>query len=808
MLTKVQIAEAKNAIDEFLCNHYGKTVDEATNQELYFALANYANQKNYENKGKSFSPANKNRKTLHYMSIEFLPGRSLKTNLWNLSLEGVFRDYLYSANKNIDEVYEVEVDAGLGNGGLGRLASCYLDSLAKLGYNAFGHSIKYRFGLFKQKIENCKQVELPDPWLDTGSVWLEERIDQAVEVKVGGNLIQHYSEPRGLSYTLEKETAIKAVPFDMQIGAYNSTTVSTLRLWEARAKNGLDLKLFDMGEFGNAMESFINISEINIVLYPSDSNENGKTLRLLQQYFLVSASMQNMVNNYLKNHSDLKELPFYIAVQLNDTHPALCIPELMRILIDEHEFGWDDAWNVVTNTISYTNHTILSEALEVKKLHIIEKLMPRIALILKEIDRRFRIKLCEYFKNDTKKIESLAVISGDNVFMANLSVCASNKVNGVAKIHSQILRTKLFKDYTFLYPDKFINITNGISHRRWLSQSNPLLDGLIVSLIGDKYYDLPEELSKLADFADDSNVLKKIGEIKFENKKKFANYIEETQGIKINPHWRFDVQVKRIHEYKRQLLNVLKIIYICDELKKDPSKDITPEVFIFAGKAASGYKMAKRIIEIINLLAKEIDEDPVLSSKLKILFVENFNVSVSELLMPATEVSEQISLAGREASGTGNMKAVINGALMLCTIDGANIEICDRCGRENMFEFGMTTDDVQQISTRGYNAMDYYIQSEKVRIVVDKFSTGIAGEDCKDMVDYLLGHSNYRDTYMCLADFDAYIEAYEKMDSVYRNQEMWNKRCLESISAMGYFSSDRSIKEYVSKIWNLSKNEE
>lgn len=807
MLTKQQVASAENLLSQVLTNYYNVSFEKATDKQLYFALAKASNTILYDRREKVFTEKNLDKKTIHYMSIEFLIGKNLKNTLWNLELEDVYRSFLAKKGKNIDLIYEQEKDMGLGNGGLGRLAACYLDSLSRLGYPAFGHCIKYEYGLFNQKIVDGRQIETPDDWFDTGNIWLEPREDQAVEVLLGGRVKQNYNE-YGLSYEYEGATVIKALPFDLMISGYKSNTVSTLRLWEARGKNVFDIKKFDQGDFLEAMRARNQIEAINKVLYPSDNNENGRNLRLIQQYFLVSAAMQNILNNYFLNNSDPKKIPEHVSVHINDTHPTLCIPELMRLLMDKYSLGWDDAWNIVKNTVSYTNHTILSEALEVKSMSAIEKNMPRIALIIRELDRRFRLELQEFFKNDFRKIEQMAIVSGNNVYMANLAIYASYKVNGVSKIHSHILKTRLFHDYAEMFQGRFTNITNGITHRRWLAVANPKLDEFIVSLIGDGYYTNPGELSGLANFANNTDVLHKLQSIKFENKKRFAEYLWRTQRIEVDPNARFDVQVKRIHEYKRQLMNAMRIIYLCNKIRENPDEYVTPQVFIFAGKAASGYAMAKRIIRLINQVSLEIERDPLLSSKIKVVFVENYSVTLSEILMPATEVSEQISLAGREASGTGNMKAVINGALMLCTIDGANIEICDTCGHENMFEFGLTADEVEKIKNRGYNAMDYYIGSERVRSVVDKLNAGIAGESFSDIVDYLLGHSDYKDSYMCLADFDAYIDAHYKMDKVYADQEEWNKRSLRAISAMGFFSSDRAIEEYAQKIWHLQKNEE
>lgn len=831
-------------------------------------------------------------RVVHYLSIEFLIGKSLFNNLWNLELDEHFRLLLNAHGKNIENVYAVEKDAGLGNGGLGRLASCYLESMAKCGYRSYGHSIKYEFGLFHQKIIDGKQEQFPDEWLRTGSVWLGERQDKCVEISIGGNIVEHYSEKDGLNFEIVNSTDILAVPFDYIVSAHGTDNSSTLRLWEARAKDSINLHLFDIGEINGALKNQTKISAINKVLYPNDSTAKGREIRLIQQYFLVSAVVQSVfreffekvlgdnINNYdferefrpqiniedyetetecLKNKNILncylksnniccvnqddyletlkanrviskilisknlkvskKNLELFnvmidkpsvrenivklLAFHINDTHPSLCIPEIMRVLIDDYHFGWDDSWECLTKIVSYTNHTILSESLEIKKLSEIETNMPRIALIIKEIDKRFRKRLKEVFRNDYVKIERLAVISGDNVYMANLSILSSYAVNGVSKIHSDILKTRLFKDYSYMFSEKFLNITNGISFRRWLFESNPKLRDLIVGLVGKSVYENANILKGLEKFETSETVLSRLAMVKFENKVRFSKYAEDNLKIKIDPSFRFDVQAKRIHEYKRQLMNIMKVIYLMKYIKDNPTKEFTKQVFIFAGKSASSYRVAKRIIELIVSVSKEIEKDEILSKCLKVVFLENYNVSMAELLMTATEVSEQISVAGREASGTGNMKATVNGALMLCTLDGANIEICDRCGHENMFEFGLSAKEVENKIEYGYNAMEYYITSERVRYVIDRMSEGFNGEKFNDIASYLLGRSGERDVYMCLADFDSYLDAHFEMDRVYKNKVEWNRRSLHTIANMGYFSSDRSIMEYAKYIWKL-----
>ena len=805
MLTKSQLAAKEKELEEYLIKHYETTIKNATKRELYFALSYIAKEKILEKRIALENIKNKTNKVVHYMSIEFLIGKSLKNNLWNLELFDVYQTILAKYKIDLGEVFIIEKDAGLGNGGLGRLAACYLDSLATLDYPSMGHSILYEYGLFSQKIIDGKQVEFPDKWLEEGDVWLEKRDDESVEIEIGGSVREIFQDNR-LYFKNENAVKVKAVPYDMPICGYKSKTVGVLRLWKAVAVNGFDIKQFSSGNFDLASTSEIEIDAINRVLYPTDNNDKGKRLRLFQQYFLVSAAMQNILNTYFKDHKTLSALPNLVSVHINDTHPALCIPELMRLLIDRYGYGWEEVWDVVSKIISYTNHTVLSEALEVMKLQNIEVIVPRIASIIKELDRRYREILKQHYATDLKTQEQMAILSNGHVFMANMSLYASHTINGVARIHSDILKNSLFKNYATIYPDKIINITNGITHRRWLAMSNYRLDNFIKSLIGDKYYKDANELSKLAKFVDNEKVLKEYYNIKVENKKRFARFLKNTQDIEIDPTARFDVQVKRIHEYKRQLMNVLKIIYLCEELKKNLNMPFTPQVFIFSGKAASGYVIAKRIIKLINELAIEIDSNPIFKGKIKVVFVENYSVTVAEYLMPATDVSEQISLAGREASGTGNMKAVLNGALMLCTTDGANIEIMEHCGRDNHFEFGLKAHEIEDLKNKGLNPVEYYKSSEIVKVVIDKLNAGVGRESFSDIADYLLGRSEQRDPYMCLADLDSYIDAHYKMDKVYANKKEWARRSLMSLSKMGYFSSDRAIDEYANKIWKLKKN--
>ena len=806
MVTKKDIKIAEALLFDQLETKYNLKINEATDVQLYYTLVSITKRLMRQKRAKYYNEKNRTKKVVHYLSIEFLLGRSLKNNLWNLAKEEAFAGALKIHGRSIDRIYAVEKDAGLGNGGLGRLAACFMDALAKCDYPAIGYSIKYEYGLFKQKIVSGKQIETPDDWLDSGNVWLSRRDDIAEEVGFGGTVVEHFDGEKFSCETIN-EIKVRAVPHDMLIGAYGSSTFSTLRLWEARLEKVFDIAEFDKGNYAEAFAEKVEIEAINKVLYPNDDTVKGKKLRLMQQYFLVSATMQSILRKYFKNHSNLKALPSLVAVHINDTHPALCVPELLRILIDTYGFGWDESWEAIEKIVSYTNHTILAESLEVKNLDMISGLMPRIAMILREIDRRFRGFVLSVSGGNEGLANKLAIIQNGNVFMANLSIYASYKINGVSKIHTNILKTGLFEEFYKLYPSRFENVTNGIAHRRWLCQSNTELDSLICRLIGAKYYDDAEKLKGLAKFENDDNVLKAIEKVKQKNKEKFAKYILETQGITIDPTARFDVQVKRIHEYKRQLLNVLKIIYLAKVLKNNPNAPFTPQVFIFAGKAAAGYAMAKRIINLVYCVANEINSDSDLNGKIKVVFLDNYNVTLAEVLMPATDVTEQISMAGQEASGTGNMKAVINGALMIGTEDGANIEIADACGRENLFMFGHSADEVHEIYKNGYKPQEILAQSQRAQIVISALRDGFYGEKFDDIADYLLGVSTKKDRFLCIADLDSYIDAHYKLDEAYADKKNWFRKTLKCISAMGEFSADRAIEDYSNKIWKLTKNE-
>ena len=785
----------EKVLNKQLLEDYNKDLDTATVEEIHDTLAKVVAKEVVEKSDKTIAN-NFNRRTINYISIEFLIGNCLENNLWNMGEYDNVEKILKAHNISLNEVIKQENDAGLGNGGLGRLAACFLESLATLGYSAMGHCLLYKYGLFKQKIVNGDQKEEADEWLSKGKIWLNEKKEKAVKVQFGGKLEEFVDYYGTYHYKVVDPICVEAVPYDLVMSGYKLEGNAYLRLWKANY-------VASEAHKDNAEQIKADVEAINEYLYPADDNEYGKALRLKQEYFLASASIQNIINEYLETGHRISHISRWMAVHLNDTHPVLMVVELMRILLDEYYMSWDEAWKIVSDTISYTNHTVLSESLEVQPFWLIEKYMPRIANLLLEIDRRLRNKLKYDCKYDAAKVENMAVLSNGKVYMTNLAMYASNSVNGVSAIHTEILKYDLLKNYYDLYPNKFVNVTNGLSHRKWVANANPALHKFIVKRIGEGYLKDATLMKELEKYASDSKTLNDLKKVKLENKKRFAKYLKETQGITINPEARIDVQAKRIHEYKRQLLNALRIIYLYSELKKNPDWDMTPQTFVFAGKAASSYYMAKRVIRLISQLAKEIDNDPIANKKLKIVFVENFSVSVSEILTPATDVSEQISLVGKEASGTGNMKAIFNGALMMDTIDGANIEIMEKCGIDNSFSFGMTKEEKEALDEKGYFPMEYYNNDERIRRVITYLDNGFNGESFHDISQYLLWETPHRDNYMCLADFGDYLRADALMDMTYRNGDEWYRKTLLSIARNYYFSSDRSIKEYAEKVWKL-----
>ncbi|HIY45631.1 MAG TPA: glycogen/starch/alpha-glucan phosphorylase [Candidatus Borkfalkia excrementipullorum] len=796
--------EVQLLIQGKLSRYFGVSPKEASREQIYKAVVMSVRDILLE-KRQQFHKVMKAKKgkRVYYLCMEFLLGKSLKNNIYNLGLAEEYSKALKYFDLTLEDLYEQEPDAGLGNGGLGRLAACFMDALATGDYPAMGFSIRYEYGLFKQKIVDGWQMELPDIWLPGGEVWLIQRSDKSCTVKFDGWVQENWSE-NGLKVTYGGYKEVEAVAYDMMISGKDSEAVSVLRLWRARNISRFDMKLFSQGDYLRCMQEENEAEVISKVLYPADDHYEGKSLRLKQQYFLVSASLQNIINDHKHRYGPLDQLPKQAAIHINDTHPALAIPEMMRILMDENGFTWDDAWKITTSTFAYTNHTVMAEALETWQEDLIARRLPRIHMIIKEINRRFCNDLWDRYPGQHQLIESMAVLSNGIIRMANLSVIGSHKVNGVSALHSDIIKNSIFSGFYRLWPDKFTNVTNGIAHRRWLCQSNPELCGLLNDCIGDGYVKNSEVLAEFKKFENDKSVLKRLGEIKQIKKRQFAEYVQKQEGVAIDADSVFDVQAKRMHEYKRQLLNVMNIISLYNDLRENPDIDIQPQTFIFGAKAAAGYLRAKQIIKLICYLAEDIKKNPKIHEKLNVVYMEDYNVTMSEVMMPAAEVSEQISLAGKEASGTGNMKFMINGALTIGTMDGANVEMHNAVGSDNIFIFGLRANEVDEMWTKGYNASLYYNQDERLRRVIESLIKGFNGESFSDMANYLLTGAPVADPYMCMADFESYYKTQQRVKQLYAQDKMqWAKMSLNNIAAAGYFSADRSIKEYAENIWNL-----
>ena len=790
-----------------LLRNFGRTVDEATPNHMFKACAMVLRD---IMSGHQIETSNHvweaQGRQVHYLSLEFLMGRSLEKNAYNLGLLDTLTQVLEDLGFSAADLFETEPDAGLGNGGLGRLAACYLDSMTTLEIPATGYSICYELGIFKQKIIDGKQVELADNWLGLGDAWLIAKMDEAEEVRFGGRIVDHWvdghNKPEHVGYT-----TVLAIPRDMEIAGYKTNHTNTLRLWDAKSPVPVDMSLYSRGEYLKAVEQQAMAEVIAKVLYPDDNHYEGKSLRLKQQYFFVSATAQSIVRQHRAQYGTLRNFHQKHVIQINDTHPTLVIPELMRILLDVEGYSWDEAWHIVTNTVCYTNHTVLAEALERWPQNLIESLLPRIWEILKEIAARYQRQLEGYFGGDMNRVSRMAIIWGGEVRMANLCVCACSAVNGVSALHSDILKRDVFHDAYLRQPDQFKNVTNGIDHRRWLSQINPKLDALIRECTGSDAYLLhPESISGLEKYKDDSAVLDRLESIKQENKRRFAGYVARESGIILNTDAIFDVQVKRLHEYKRQLLNVLHIVCLYQQLRDDPNMDFTPQTFLFGAKAAPGYHVAKQIIQLINSLAAQINADPVCKDKLQVVFLENYRVSLAEKLMPASELSEQISTAGKEASGTGNMKFMMNGALTIGTLDGANVEMHQQLGDENIFLFGLTADQVEERRRQGYRSLDYYQQDPVLKRVLDQISAGFSdGRSYTDLTNRLLfgGGGGIADEYMLLADFDSYCQAHRRSLEVYKDRRAWDQKSLINIARSGIFAADRSIRDSDRDIWHV-----
>lgn len=806
MNTKFTKEQVRSAITSKLARYFGTTPDDANPEQMYKSVVLTVKDILTEKRADFKLDTKKQRgKKVYYLCMEFLVGRSLKNNLRNLGIADAYGEALSDMGFSLDEIYPLEPDPGLGNGGLGRLAACFMDALTTLDYPATGFSILYEYGLFKQKIVDGDQIELPDIWMPEGDVWLVPRTDKTFPVNFGGKLSEKWDNGH-CEVTIENPDVVQAVPYDMMISGSDSKAVNILRLWKACDPTNFNMNLFSQGQYVKAMEEDTNAEIISKVLYPSDNHTEGKYLRLSQQYFLVSASLQSIIADHLATYGSLSNFAEKVAIHINDTHPAMVIPELMRILIDSYSYGWDDAWNLVTATVTYTNHTVMPEALETWNEDLFRLKLPRIYQIICEINRRFCAELWTAYPGDWDRISRMAVVAYNQVRMANLSVVGSHTVNGVSKLHSEILKKTIFHDFYKHTPEKFTNVTNGIAHRRWLCYSNPQLSALIDECIGDSWHKNPEKLESFARFADDASVLERIAKIKRANKVNFAIYAEGRTGVRLDPDSVFDVQIKRMHEYKRQLLNALRIISLYVQLKENPDLDITPQTFIFGAKAAPGYYMAKNIIKLICYTSEDIEKDPRIREKLRVVFMEDYNVSLAEILIPAANISEQISLAGKEASGTSCMKLMANGALTIGTMDGANVEMFEHLGDKNIYIFGLTTDEVDDLWKRGYFATQYYLQSEKLRMAVDALDAGFNGRSFADMKQYLINPQyahGVADPYMCLADFDSYCNIHDAMINDYADKDKWNRMSLINTAKSGYFSADRSIREYADNIWHI-----
>lgn len=790
--------EARELILAKLLHNFGVSPVEATDEHFYKAVVLVVidlMKKGYNRFAEKAETQGS--KQIYYLCMEFLMGRSLKNSLYNLGLEKVIDSALKSMDVKLENIYEEEPDAGLGNGGLGRLAACFLDALATQGYQAMGYSLRYEYGIFRQKLIEGWQTELPDFWLPGGSVWLQPQPEKSIEVLFDGEIKEKWAGDYH-SIKLENATKVIAEPYDMMIAGKDGKGIARLRLWAAKSAE-FDMKLFNGGEYIRAMEQNAMAEVITKVLYPEDNHKEGKSLRLSQQYFLVSATVQDIIKRHLRKYGTLDNLPELTAIHLNDTHPVLTIPEFMRIMLDDCGYMWDTAWDIVTRTVAYTNHTIMREALECWSEELIRRRLPRIYQIIVEINKRYCAGLIE-MGIDNEKISRMSIIGDGVIKMANLAVAASHCVNGVSKLHTQILKDTVFRDFYDVNPDKFKNVTNGIAHRRWLNQANPKLASFLTEVIGGEFVYNASNLEKLLNFKNDKSVLDRLALIKYNNKIKMAEYIKDTSGITVDPNSIFDVQVKRLHEYKRQHLNALHILSLYRYLRENPNADFTPRTYIFGAKAAAGYYFAKQIIRFIVDMANQINNDPRVNQKLKVVYLEDYKVTVAEKLMPSADISEQISLAGTEASGTGNMKFMINGAITLGTEDGANVEIHEAVGDDNIIIFGMSNQEVVNLKKSGYNPMAYYNNNQIIKGAIDEMSVGFGKIRYDDIARSLINS----DPYMVLADFADYAAAQQKSSVLYNDKYLWNNMSLVNIANAGRFAGDRAIKEYADNIWGAS----
>ena len=803
----------KKEVVENVKHLYRKTMDEASEQEIFQAVSYVVKDVIIDQwlaTQQEFDKADP--KIVYYMSMEFLMGRALGNNLINLTVYNEVKEALEEMGINLNAIEDQEPDPALGNGGLGRLAACFMESLATLGYPAYGCGIRYHYGMFRQKIENGYQVEEPDNWLQNGYPFELKRPEYNFEVKFGG-YVRAEAQPDGRTrFVQEGYQSVKAIPYDMPIVGYNNNVVNTLMIWDAEPMECFELDSFDKGDYHRAIEQQNLAKNLVEVLYPNDNHIAGKELRLKQQYFFVSASLQRAIARFKKNHPDIHMLPEKAVFQMNDTHPTVAVAELMRILLDEEGLEWDDAWNITTKCCAYTNHTIMAEALEKWPIEIFSRLLPRIYQIVEEINRRFVLEIQQKYPGDNHKVEKMAIVYDGQVKMAHLAICAGYSVNGVAALHTEILKKQELKDFYEMFPEKFNNKTNGITQRRFLMHGDPLLADWVTKYVGKDWITDLSRIKRLEFYADDEKVQQEFLNIKYQNKLRLASYIEEHNGIEVNPRSIFDVQVKRLHEYKRQLLNILHVMYLYNELKEHPDMEFIPRTFIFGAKVAAGYRNAKLTIKLINSVADVINNDKSINGKIKVVFIEDYKVSNAEIIFAAADVSEQISTASKEASGTGNMKFMLNGALTIGTMDGANVEMAEEVGKENMFIFGMSSDEViAHEQKRDYDPMQIFNNDQDVRKVLMQLINGFYSpndpELFRDLYNSLLNTqcTQYADTYFILADFRSYVEAQKKINAAYADEKEWARKAILNIAASGKFSSDRTIQEYVDDIWHLNK---
>ena len=785
---------------------FRRKLEEATPQQIYQAVAYSVKDDIIDNWIETHKAYEKqDKKMVYYMSMEFLMGRALGNNMINLLCYDDVRETLEELGLDLNLIEDQEPDAALGNGRLGRLAACFLDSLATLGYPAYGCGIRYRYGMFKQKIENGYQVEVPDNWLKYGNPFEIKRDEYAVEVKFGGYVDVEMHNGRQ-KFVQKGYQSVRAVPYDMPIVGYGNHIVNTLRIWDAEAINNFNLDSFDKGEYQKAVEQENLARTICEVLYPNDNHMAGKELRLKQQYFFISASVQRAIAKYKETHDDIRKFHEKVTFQLNDTHPTVAVAELMRILVDEEGLEWDEAWEITRKTCAYTNHTIMAEALEKWPIELFSRLLPRVYQIVEEINRRFVIEIQNKYPGDQEKIRKMAILYDGQVRMAHLAIAGSYSVNGVARLHTDILKKRELKDFYEMMPEKFNNKTNGITQRRFLLHGNPLLASWVTDKIGDDWITNLDHLKHLKVYVDDEKCQQEFMNIKYQNKVRLAKYIKEHNGIDVDPRSIFDCQVKRLHEYKRQLMNILHVMYLYNEIKAHPDMDIVPRTFIFGAKAAAGYYTAKLTIKLINAVADKINNDPSINGKIKVVFIEDYRVSNAELIFAAADVSEQISTASKEASGTGNMKFMLNGALTLGTMDGANVEIVEEVGKENAFIFGLSADQVMEYEKNGnYNPRDVYNNNQDVRQVLTQLVNGFYSPENPELFRALYDALLEKDTYFTLLDFDSYKEAHNRIDAAYRDEEHWARTAMLQTASAGKFSSDRTIEEYAKEMWHLEK---